>query len=60
MREDREKEEEEALVKKGLRVRKGDVVALKQIIFHQENDGVRPSLLSFFLFLLWACSSERN
>ncbi|GAA5865242.1 hypothetical protein JCM1840_003961 [Sporobolomyces johnsonii] len=32
--------EEEAMVKRGLRVRKGDVVALKQIIFHNEGDGM--------------------
>jgi len=41
---DREREEEERLVReRGLRVRHGDVVALKQIIFHNEADGVRPS-----------------
>lgn len=43
MREDEERQEEEELVKRGLRVRKGDVVALKQIIFHSEGDGVRLS-----------------
>ncbi|GAA5921463.1 hypothetical protein JCM1841_005468 [Sporobolomyces salmonicolor] len=32
--------EDEAMVKRGLRVRKGDVVALKQIIFHNEGDGM--------------------
>ncbi|BGP71310.1 serine/threonine protein kinase, CMGC, CDC2/CDK sub [Rhodotorula toruloides] len=37
---EKEKEEEEKLVKVGLRVRKGDVVALKQIIFHNEGDGL--------------------
>ncbi|GAA5847505.1 hypothetical protein JCM9279_000516, partial [Rhodotorula babjevae] len=38
---DREREEEERLVKeRGLRVRHGDVVALKQIIFHNEGDGM--------------------
>ncbi|BGP63309.1 serine/threonine protein kinase, CMGC, CDC2/CDK sub [Rhodotorula toruloides] len=37
---EKEKEEEEKLVKVGLRVRKGNVVALKQIIFHNEGDGL--------------------
>ncbi|GAA6002904.1 uncharacterized protein JCM10292_001366 [Rhodotorula paludigena] len=36
-----EREEEDRLVReRGLRVRKGDVVALKQIIFHNEGDGL--------------------
>lgn len=35
-----EREEENKMWKRGLRVRKGDVVALKQIIFHNEGDGV--------------------
>ncbi|GAA5911878.1 hypothetical protein JCM6882_005227 [Rhodosporidiobolus microsporus] len=40
--QEREKEraEEEQLVKRGLRVRRGDVVALKQIIYHNEGDGM--------------------
>ncbi|BGP56133.1 serine/threonine protein kinase, CMGC, CDC2/CDK sub [Rhodotorula sphaerocarpa] len=33
-------EEEAQLVKRGLRVKRGDVVALKQIIFHNEGDGL--------------------
>ncbi|GAA5884047.1 hypothetical protein JCM3774_001480, partial [Rhodotorula dairenensis] len=33
-------EEEAQLLKKGLRVKRGDVVALKQIIFHNEGDGL--------------------
>ncbi|GAA5835964.1 hypothetical protein JCM11251_006615 [Rhodosporidiobolus azoricus] len=36
----REKREEDELVKRGLRVRRGDVVALKQIIYHNANDGM--------------------
>lgn len=32
--------EEEKLVARGLRVRKGDVVALKEILVHNESDGV--------------------
>lgn len=44
-----EREEEDRLVReRGLRVRKGDVVALKQIIFHNEGDGVRASLVLSF------------
>ncbi|GAA6018184.1 hypothetical protein JCM10207_002860 [Rhodosporidiobolus poonsookiae] len=39
-RDQREVREEEELVKRGLRVRKGDKVALKQIIFHNEGDGL--------------------
>ncbi|GAA6064689.1 hypothetical protein JCM10212_002407 [Sporobolomyces blumeae] len=35
-----ERQEEERLWARGLRVRKGDVVALKQIIFHNEGDGL--------------------
>ncbi|GAA5981221.1 hypothetical protein JCM5350_006066 [Sporobolomyces pararoseus] len=35
-----EREMENQLWKRGLRVRKGDVVALKQIIFHNEGDGL--------------------
>ncbi|GAA5871594.1 hypothetical protein JCM16303_000804 [Sporobolomyces ruberrimus] len=35
-----ERENEEENWKRGLRVRKGDVVALKQIIFHNEGDGL--------------------
>lgn len=33
-------DEEAQLVQRGLRVKRGDVVALKQIIFHNEGDGV--------------------
>lgn len=33
-------EEEARLLQRGLRVKRGDVVALKQIIFHNEGDGV--------------------
>lgn len=39
-------EEESQLLQKGLRVKRGDVVALKQIIFHNEGDGVSLDLLS--------------
>jgi len=42
-----ERMEENENWKRGLRVRKGDVVALKQIIFHNEGDGV--SLFCAFL-----------
>lgn len=38
---ERERLEEDRLVREqGLKVRQGDVVALKQIIFHNETDGV--------------------
>ncbi|GAA5820662.1 hypothetical protein JCM3770_004955 [Rhodotorula araucariae] len=38
---EREREEEERRVReRGLRVRRGDVVALKEIIFHNEGDGM--------------------
>lgn len=40
---EKEREEENENWKRGLRVRKGDVVALKQIIFHNEGDGVSLS-----------------
>lgn len=36
-------DEEAQLVQRGLRVKRGDVVALKQIIFHNEGDGVSPA-----------------
>lgn len=40
-------QQEEELVERGLKVRRGDVVALKQIILHNEGDGVSspPALL---------------
>jgi serine/threonine protein kinase len=42
--EETEEQEEERLVRtQGLKVRKGDVVALKQIILHNETDGVSSS-----------------
>ncbi|KAM0789445.1 hypothetical protein ACM66B_000268 [Microbotryomycetes sp. NB124-2] len=34
------KKKEEALVERGLKVRQGDIVALKQIILHNESDGM--------------------
>ncbi|GAA5980853.1 hypothetical protein JCM11641_004743 [Rhodosporidiobolus odoratus] len=40
IQEEMERMEEEKLIKKGLRVRKGDVVALKEIIFHNKGDGL--------------------
>ncbi|BGP17103.1 hypothetical protein JCM10213_003882 [Rhodosporidiobolus nylandii] len=40
IREEMERREEDEAVKRGLRVRKGDVVALKSIIFHNEGDGL--------------------
>lgn len=38
-------DEEAQLVQRGLRVKRGDVVALKQIIFHNEGDGVSPAFV---------------
>lgn len=43
---ERIEKQEEKLVQQGLKVRRGDVVALKQIILHNEGDGV-SSVVSF-------------
>lgn len=44
---DYDADEEERLVRmQGLKVRRGDVVALKQIILHNETDGVSNDILA--------------
>lgn len=64
-----EREKENLAWAKGLRVRKGDVVALKQIIFHNEGDGVSLSVdassplptdrLMFSRGVAYSCRSPR-